>query len=222
MKFSDEDLAKLSADELRTLLANLRNAVATQRVSKAEADNTAERIRTLLSKRPAKGRNRRAAGAATLERRVAEALGRVAEQLGRRYDLSAETAKRLSVGTKNFKAHQLTDKNGLAKTGGSMKGGRMSIDRYISYRVRDSTVSLAFLLFPGQPEDAGKYVVIATDDLMTAGDPLDTLVPEKSNEYGWSPAFRERMRAVPFESLDDAARRYEDLIAKVAPRLEVA
>ena len=168
MKFSDEDLAKLSADELRTLLANLRNAVATQRVSKAEADNTAERIRTLLSKRPAKGRNRRAPGAATLERRVAEALGRVAEQLGRRYDLSVETAKRLSVGAKNFKAHQLTDKNGLAKTGGSMKGGRMGIDRYISYRVRDSTVqNVPFCCFRGRPEDAGKYVVIATDDLMT-------------------------------------------------------
>jgi len=51
----------------------------------------------------------------------------------------------------------------------------MAIDRYISYRVRDTRASLAFLLFPGEPDAAGRYVLLATDDLLDGEPPSEAL-----------------------------------------------
>ncbi len=215
MRWTDEELAKLSGADLRTLLENVTGRKSSARFSLSQAEDIEGRIRLRLASTKSKSRSSRRL-TPSLEQRVARELGQVAERLKAKFDLSPETAKHLSVGTKAFKAHSLTDKKGNAKTGGSIKGGRMAIDRYISYRVKDSLVSLAFLLPPGQSDDQGRFVLLATNDLLTEGEPLDAFVPT-ANEYGWSPAFRARMLALPFSHLDEAAVRYEALIERLAP-----
>lgn len=216
MRWTDEELAKLSGAELKTLLENVTGRKSNARFSLSQAEDIEGRIRSRLASTKSKSRSGRRLMPLSLEQRVAGELGQVAERLNAKFDLSPETAKHLSVGTKAFKAHSLTDKKGNAKTGGSMKGGRMAIDRYISYRVKDSLISLAFLLLPGQSDDQGRFVLLATNDLLTEGEPLDAVVPTAS-EYGWSPAFRARMLALPFSNVDEAAVRYEALIERLAP-----
>jgi hypothetical protein len=158
--------------------------------------------------------------ALTFEKRVAIELGGVALALASRYDLSLETARNLSAGAKNFKAHNLTAKNGEAKTGGAKKEGKLEIDRYISYRVGESLVSLAFIQFKDEPEENARYYVIGTDDVMTEGQRFTELLADKTG-YGWSPAFTARMNVVSFDESGLATVAYEALIAKLAPALTV-
>jgi hypothetical protein len=93
----------------------------------------------------------------------------------------------------------------------------MAIDRYISYRVRDSLATLAFLLAPDQPAESGRYVLLATDDLLQDGAPPDEFPAAK--DYGWSEACRARLRAVKAADFAEAQRLYEELIARVATPL---
>jgi hypothetical protein len=216
VNWSDDELAKLSVAELINLRVNLQEQQRKGRLTASEAEATEERIRAHIATRKRPTRTARKPSHATLEQRVARQLGQFAERLNAKYDLSEETARRGSLGTKGFKPHSLTDKQGNAKTGGSMKGGRTSIDRYISYRVRDSLVSLGFLLFSGQTDEEGRFVLFSTDDVLSEGEPLNDFVPPES-DYGWSPSFSARMRALPFVDFESAAARYEALIAKLAP-----
>lgn len=216
MRFTDEQLERLDRPELENLRTNALRLAVEGRVDKQVANDVVVRIDARLKLiRPKRAGGKKSVGT-SLERRVAEALGKVAVELNGRYDLSRETARKLSVGTKHFQPHSLTDPKGDGKTGGSMKGGRMQIDRYISYRVRDSVACVAYLLFPGESEDQGRYLVLVTDDMTQEGVPLNDFVPP-DNEYGWSPGFRDRMRVLPFPDLEAAAECYEALIARLAP-----
>jgi hypothetical protein len=145
-------------------------------------------------------------------------LGGVAEALGKRFDLTAQTARKLSIGSSRFMPHSLTAKNGEAKTGGAMKEGKLAIDRYISYRLRDELISLAYILFKEEPEENGRYYLVGTEGVFTGGQKFSEVLAGKAN-YGWSPAFTDRMYAQPFTELAEAAAAYETLIAKLAPRI---
>jgi hypothetical protein len=216
VRWPDEKLEKLSREELQRLLENLAALAVDGRVSSNEVEDTTRRIAAQLANRRA-ARSKKAAGAATLERRVADQLGNLAHVLAKRFDLSESTARSLSRGVKRFSPHALTDKRGQAKTGGSMKGGRTAIDRYISYRLRDSLVSVAFILPRDTPEESGRFVVLATNDLTTEGVAIREFLPDA--EYGWSAAIQERMRALPFTVFDAAASKYGELLGKIAPPL---
>lgn len=216
MRFTDEQLERLDRLELENLRTNALRLAVDGRIDEHVANDVVVRIDARLKLiKPKRAGGQRSAGT-SLERRIAEALGKIAVELNGRYDLSKETARKLSVGTKHFTPHGLTDPKGDAKTGGSMKGGRMQLDRYISYRVRESVVSLAYILFPGESEDQGFYRVFATDDMTQEGVPLSDFLPS-DNEYGWETGFRDRMRMLPFLDLESAAKCYEALIARLAP-----
>jgi hypothetical protein len=220
MEWTDERLEPLTPMELKNLLHNVGTRLAAGRVSTEVADDLCRRIEARMSAvRKAKFHGSRAPRELTLEKRVAIELGVVAEALAKRYDLSPETAIKLSAGAKNFKAHNLTAKNGEAKTGGAKKEGKLSIDRYLSYRVGESLVTLAFILFKDEPEEAARYYVMGTDDVMLEGQRFAELLADKTG-YGWSPAFTARLNVGRYDDLGLAASAYEALIAKLAPALE--
>lgn len=217
-RWTDEKLDGLKPAELQNLLKNTGNFLSAGKISKADCDELCKRIEErLISQRKSRLHGSRTPRAATLEKRIAVALGAVAEALAKRYDLSPETARKLSAGARNFKPHNLTAKNGEAKTGGAMQEGKLAIDRYISYRVADDIVSLAFILFKDEPEENGRYFLVGTDAVLADGARLTEALAGKAG-YGWSAAFTQRMNAVSFDSLPEAAAAYEALVAKLAPR----
>jgi len=216
MNWTDEKLASLSKEQLITLFENLQTQREAGRVTAQAADDLARLITGRLPANALVPRPKRARSHVLLEGKVAEELGGLAAELETRYDLSSETAKQQSSGVKGFKAQTLTDKRGAPRAGASVKAGRMAIDRYISYRVRDTQASLAFLLFPDQPDASGHYVLLATDDLLD-GEPLSDAYAPLAQDYGWSDGSRERVRAAPAANFAEAQQRYEALIAQVAP-----
>lgn len=219
MYWSDEKLESLTAAELKNLLKNVGTQLAAGKVSNQVADDLCARIEARIgAMRKIAACGKRLPRTATLEHRVAAEIGRIAEELAIRYDLSPETARKLSGGTTRFVPHKLTDKSGLAKTSGAMKEGKLAIDRYISYRVRDEIVSLAFILFKGEPEENGRYYVIGTDGVFAEGQKFSEILAGKG-DYGWSPAFTRRMFARPFAELEAAAASYSLLVEKLAPHL---
>jgi len=215
MHWTDEKLASLSKEQLLTLFENLQTQRESGRVTPQAADDLTRLISERLPANALVPRNRRARSQVLLEGKVAEELAGLAAALEGRYDLSAETAKQQSSGIKGFKAQTLTDRRGAARAGSAMKDGRMAIDRYISYRVRDTQASLAFLLFPGEPDASGRYVLLATDDLLDGESPAEAYAP-LAEDHGWSDDQRARMRAAPAADFAEAQERYESLIAQVA------
>lgn len=218
MNWTDEKLAALSKEQLITLFENLQTQRETGRVTPQAADDLSRLITERLPTNALTPRRKRARSHVLLEEKAAQELGELAATLASRYDLTAETAKQLSNGVKGFKPQALTDRHGAVRAGSSMKDGRMAIDRHISYRVRDSLASLAFLLFPDQPEASARYVVLATNDLLQEEVPSEEYGPV-AQDYGWSEASRARMRAAPTADFAEARTRYEELIARVATPL---
>jgi len=217
MEWNDEKLARLDNEQLRNLLENLSKQREMGRVTEEAALELAQRIAARLPARAQTPRRVRSHALIQLDARVATDLGEFAAQLDRQYDLSDGTARKKSIDVLGFRPQVATDKNGLAKAGISMRKGSMAIDRSISYRVRDSMASLAFLLLPAQAHEAGRYVVVATDDLLESGVPITDVMPA-SRDYGWSRDSRGRMRAQPAQNFADAQKLYEGLIATLAER----
>ncbi len=215
MHWTDEKLASLSQEQLVTLFENLQTQREAGRVSAQAAEDLARLITERLPANALRPRRKRPRSQVLLEGRVAEELSGLAASLDTRYDLSVETAKERSAGIKGFKAQSLTDKRGAARAGNSMKDGRMAIDRYLSYGVRGSQASLAFLLRADAPDESGRYVLLATDDLLEGEPPADSY-PPLAKDYGWSDGAIERMRAAPAADFADARQRFEALIAQVA------
>jgi len=218
MDWTDEKLDALDAAQLKSLLENLATQRESGRVSEETAEDLARRITTRLPASALAVRRKRPRMLVHLEAQVAASLGGLATHLKHRYDLSETTARRVSAGTTGFRPQSLTDSRGSPRSGAAMKDGTMAIDRFITYRVRDSLASLAFHLHPDEPQESGRYVVIATDDLLAAGVPLAEMQPA-SRDLGWSQESRGRLRALPTVDFAEARRLYEELIARVAAPL---
>ena len=107
----------------------------------------------LATKKPLR-KARTASTTKTLEAECSHQLSEFALQLSSKYDLSAETAAKKSEGVRGFRPHKLTSKDGQAKLGGQQRTGKVGIDRYISYRVKNDLVSLgAWLISKDSPEE---------------------------------------------------------------------
>jgi len=215
MNWTDEKLAGLSQEQLITLFENLQTQRESGRVTAQAAEDLTRLITERLPTNALVPRRKRARSQVLLESKVAEELAGLAAALQSRFDLSAETAKQQSAGIKGFKAQALTDKQGASRAASSVKDGRMAIDRYLSYRVRDSRASLAFVLFPDEPDAAGRYVLMATDDLLDGEAPSEAYVP-LAQGHGWSDDALDRLRVATAANFAEAQERYEALIAQVA------
>ena len=75
------------------------------------------------------------------------------------YDLSPETARAKSQGSKGFRTHKLTNKEGLAKRGGLLASKQGQIDRYVSYRVADANLALCAWLSLDETLDQIRFQV---------------------------------------------------------------
>ena len=140
---SDADVKNLKANAER-----LANATVTE-ICEAIL---LERIPDCIPKR-SKGQTIAANAKDKLEEKSSAALLAIlAKRLLERFDLSKETAKNLSEGTKNFSAHSLTGKNGTAKVGGGQRTGDLIFGRYISYRIGNETCELNVVKFPDRDE----------------------------------------------------------------------
>lgn len=140
----------------------------------------------------------------TKEHQIALAVGKVHKAMMAKFDLSPETAKK--SGTPAGQIHKPLDRNGEAKTGGEMKNGRYAISRYVSYRLGDKRVFLAGRLNVGDSVEKTYYRVMATPELQPDGEEIEPDDPAGDVRYR------------DFKTLEEAAKRYEEVLAKFAPR----
>jgi hypothetical protein len=215
IEWTDERLDVLDKQQLANLLENLQTQVSGGRVSEATAAELERRIMSRLPVRTGALRRRRPRSEVRLEARVAEQLGGLAVGLARRYDVSADTATRVSSGIKGFRPEPMTDSKGNARAGAAVKNGIAAIERYVGYRSRDSFAALAFVLLAETPEQTGGYVLLATDDLL-GDDEAPNEYSQIAGQHGWSANSRARMRARAVSGFEEGAARYEQLIARMA------
>ena len=214
--WTDERLAALDKEQLINLLGNLQTQVSSGRVSEATATDLEVRIKSRLPTPSTTPRRKRPRSEIRLEARAAEQLGELAAGLARRYDVSADTAVRVSTGIKGFRPEPMTDSKGHARTGAAVRSGIASIERYVGYRSRDSFAGLAFVLLAERAEQLGCYVLLGTDDLIDDATPEDEY-SQLAGQHGWSASSRARMRARVMTGFEEGAQRYEQLIARLTP-----
>ena len=142
-------------------------------------------------------------GIASFERTIAEALGRLQGELSRDFDMTPETAAQLGT----VRPHATADKHGNGKTGGAMKSGDIALDRYLSYKLRDTRIGFSVMLLNGRPTDEAKFIIYGTPDVLPDGEP-----PQDANIWAAGEV------VVVYSSFDAAATRYQQLIATIAPR----
>jgi hypothetical protein len=149
-----------------------------------------------------------------MQRDVSVELGAFAATLATTFDLSAERAQALSQKTLRFVPHKLTQANGNAKLGGLQRAGKCKIDRYISYRVKDTVLSLNMFLAKDAPDSGVTYQVFGPARLLPDGQPLKALRPGLEDEtesklFQWGQQFA---------GLKDAKVAFESLVASTAAR----
>ena len=154
-----ERVSKLSLDELKKLKTN-----ATEGGRQDILDLIEEELKTRPSPRARSTKVR----AHNIPRSQFETLG---QTLLETYDLSEETARKLSEGVKGYRYQSLLGKNGKAKTGGSKLKGAVRLDEYISFRVGNNAVHLGLVQFKDDPEDLYRYHVYAPKELLN--EPLE-------------------------------------------------
>lgn len=203
--WSREKLAALDDVKLANLRANALDRGADDVVALCDEE---------FSSRPVKASRRRTTRTVGVhEERNAESkavalLTALAESLQAQYDLTAATAKRLSVGIKGFRAVELLGKNGTAKVGGLRFSGALSIDRYISYRCKLDRVSMGYLLIAGRPIEEARWVVTGTKSILPEGKPISDQITGLSDVDG---AFKD-VDGYAFNHFDEAAKLFKSAI----------
>jgi len=186
LEWSETKLAELSTPELKNLLKNAHSP--TRRTSDS----------------PVRKR----------EAELASEMGELAAELSKPYDLSRETAKSLSRGTKHFQAHKPVSADGTAKMGGLQRTRQCLINRYISYRLRDTVISLDIWLPQGASADEIEYHVFAPRELLPDAVGRDVLRPTLP-DIGSAPL---SWTGKKFASFEEAKACFAGLISRVAPK----
>jgi hypothetical protein len=141
-------------------------------------------------------------------------IGEFASILAQRYDLSPETAKAQSEGHARFVPHKLTQSNGTAKLGGLQRAGKCRIDRYVSYRVKDTVLSLNMFLAKDAADNAVDFQVFGPQEFLPDGQPISKLRPglegeKESKLFAWGQRFGR---------LGEAKAAFEVLVSKVVAK----
>jgi hypothetical protein len=198
--WSKERIASLSTQEIQSLQENAR--------IKGSLDIAIRCNEVLASRKPVRRTSgvRPVSPTKILEAECAKQLSDFAIYLNSKYDLSAASATAKSVGAKGFKAHQVVAKNGQAKLGGDQRTGKVAIDRYISYRVRNEPVSLTALLISADSDDQLAWQVLGSKHHFKNFKPYSELRPYTSDTagglYAGGAGFRDfALAAILFESV---------------------
>lgn len=156
INWSKERIEALSTQEVLSLQENARNK------SYLDIATTCDEV--LATRKPVRRASDPQSSSPTksLEAECVKQLSDFAIYLQTKYDLSAASAAAKSVGVKGFKAHQFIAKNGQAKLGGDQRTGKVAIDRYISYRVRNEPIALTALLISADSENQLMWQVLGS------------------------------------------------------------
>jgi hypothetical protein len=149
-----------------------------------------------------------------IERQYADALVELAISLNKRFDLSRDTAIRLSSGLKKFTPRSPLGKNGDALVGGSKLAGRLAIDRYTVYRLKEETISLSVILEKNAPLNEIKFIVQASSHLLTNPQPLSSIRSTVDDKASLAKGEVGQL----FDNFDAASAYYERLVAQIAPK----
>lgn len=129
-------------------------------------------------------------------------LVELAKKLNEIYDLTVETARKLS--TRPFRPHRLLAKNGQeSKIGGVKKRGEVAIYRFISYRINEDIVSLAAVMIDKEAESV-TWLVGGPDRLLQ-----NTETRPVGSETG---------QGVWLAQFADAAEQFTKLLDAIAPK----
>jgi hypothetical protein len=205
--WSEERIEALSTGEIESLLRN----------AKAKgAEVLVKLCQTILQRRSPQLKRRVTTAKSPLKTREAELaarMGQLVDELSKIFDLTPETALRLSRGVKHFRAHKPVSADGTAKMGGLQRTRQCLINRYISYRLRDTVISFDIWLPKGALVDQIEYHVFAPRELLPDAVGRDVL--RSSPDIDSTPHSRTGKK---FASYDEAANCFTDLLASVAPR----
>ncbi len=146
------------------------------------------------------------------ENEVSAEIGAFAQQMAAKYDLSPETAIAKSQSFPRFMAHKLTQSNGTAKLGGLQRSGKCRMDRYVSYRVQGTVISLNAFMARNASDDALEFHVFGPASDIDGGQTIRELRAELSEEkesklFPWGKRFTD---------LVEAKACFEQVISKTA------
>ncbi len=146
-----------------------------------------------------------------LEKEVEAMLEMFANELLSEFDLSVETATSASKNTKGFRPQKLLGAKNKAKTWGWRKRGEVTIGTYISYRLKDMRVSLAFLLEKDLTLESGRWLVNGPENLIPGYRPFRSLISENS----LMPVEKSEQGGLAFVDFEEAKNAFRGLIKKV-------
>lgn len=219
--WTTDDLTPMDDSTLMRLLSNAQSVAQREKSKLAEPALAliplieAELARRAAS-RPITVRTERRAPTSEkgrMERHYADAIVDLVVSLNTKFDLSPETAIRLSGGFKKFIPRSTLGKNGDALVGGSKIAGRLAIDRYTAYRVKDETISLTVLLEKNAPLTDLKFIVQGSTRLLTEPRSLSSIRPTADDEASLAKGEVGQL----FRDFAEATKFYASLIAQIAP-----
>jgi hypothetical protein len=150
-----------------------------------------------------------------LEKEVEAMLEAFAKELLVEFDLSVETASVASKNTKGFRPQKLLGAKNKAKTWGWRKRGEVSIGAYISYRLRDMRVSLAYVLEKDFPPETGRWLVSGPENLISGYQPFRSLISENS----LMPIEKSEQGGLSFIEFSEAKNAFRVLLKKLVEQI---
>lgn len=160
--WNGEKVAKLDTDALIRLRSNAERMAANDVLALCDAELSTRKAKAGKSS----GRTVRPDDERNAEVEAAAQLKALANMLLSKYDLSAATAKSQSQGFKGFRVLDLLGKNGSAKVGGLQLNGSLALERYISYRLGEDRVVLAYILLKDRPINEARWLVVGPQHLL--------------------------------------------------------
>ena len=148
------------------------------------------------------------------EKIMASKIEVVGKEMYELYDLSAETARKLSRGSRAFKTHRILSAAGKAKVGGAQKAGFAAFDRYASYRLKEEVYALLAFLEANKESEFTRFQVIAPERLVPNFMKLSEMRPhlEDDEVIGFSKG------GIEFSTFDEASDFFKLIMASVAPK----
>lgn len=209
MKWTREKVAALKTDDLPKLRVNAAKIDAADVVAWCDEELSVRNVKAARTGRTARPDDERNA-----EGEAAAQLTRLAKSLLANYDLSAETAKGQSKGIKGFRALELLGKNGSAKVGGLQLNGSLALDRYISYRIGQDRVFLAYVLIKGRPIEQAKWIAVGPKRLL----PDAALITDQMEGLREIPKAYDGEVGLVTDAFENASNLFARLISEIAPK----
>jgi len=150
-----------------------------------------------------------------LEKNVCKQLEKLANKLSVKYDLSPETARTLSEGTKGFVPLELLSPNGTPKTGDGQRGGHVAIDRYISFKIGDELAALVAIIENDVDPSEIKFQVLAPEKYIQGYKPISQLRTylDEGEELGSAKG------GIEFDSFEKGAELFSLVMDSIVPKL---